>query len=356
MAVPRRIVHYDFADLYYSSFFVSGFLANAGALKYRFEFSKELPPELAFVFENPMFLRRYLLFQAQLDAETFYFCIDTEDPTGVVSSGDRGRLGLLDVTKYCFKVNYSRRRVDSDPALAPHASKILPAAPFFPVATAAMRCRVPRLTPYPPALWTHRDVLDRVKASVNTPTPRQLLALRARPKTHDVFFVSSYYSGDRAAATMDFRYEIMRALRAESGIHSICGFARDGLPRRYADLEVPKLPFARYLRHLAAARVGVYVRGLHECVSFKFSELLALGLPIVGQRLANDVDAVLRNGRLMDQLSFETPGEIVARIGELLERPEERAELAAENRSLFDSYLNPKAVTARLLLELGFSD
>jgi hypothetical protein len=262
---------------------------------------------------------------------------------------------LLDVVKYYFKVNFSQHLVDNDPGLNAYASKILPAAPFFPVATQALRFRLPRLRPYPAASWGAQDVLLRFKGNVRMRSLQQLLKLRQCTKTHDVFFVSRYYAQAHHAPWMEFRYEIMREIRQQAGIHSVCGFVGGSdLPRKFADLRMPKLSFARYMRCLAAAKMAVYVRGLHDCVSFKFSESLALGLPIVGQSVANDVEVVLRSGQLREQLRFDTPTDIAARVGELLANDEELARLGAESVRLFDAHLSPEVVTRRMLDDIGF--
>jgi Glycosyl transferases group 1 len=361
MPVSREIVHYDLANIYYSSFFITGFSANAARLRYRFQFAKDVPAILTHAFgdeERLGNLRFILLFQARLGPESFYFCIDTRDSADVLPRGEGLRhLPLLDVVKYYFKVNFSQRLVDSDPDLSAYASKILPAAPFFPVATQAMRLRLPRLTPYPAALWGPEDVLLRFKGNTRMRPPQHVLKLRQCTKTHDVFFVSTYYPEANHAPWMEFRYETMREIRRQAGIRSICGFVSNSdLPGKFADLRLRKLPFARYMRSLAAAKIAVYVRGLHDCVSFKFSEFLALGLPIVGQSVVNDVEVILRSGQLREQLRFDTPKEIVERVGQLLANDAERAALAAENMRLFDSHLSPEVVTRRILDDLGFCD
>lgn len=359
MPVSRKIVHFDLASIYYSSFFITGFSANAARLRYRFQFSKDPPATLTNAFvdqESLKDLRFILLFQAQLGSESFYFCIDTRDSADVLRGGEgRRHPPLLDVVKYYFKVNFSKHLVDNDPCLKAYASKILPAGPFFPVATQAMRFRLPRITPCPAALWGPKDALLRFKGNVRMRTPQQLLRLRQCAKTHDVFFVSTYYAEPHHAPWMESRYEIMRALRRQAGIQSICGFVDDSdLPGKFADLRMRRLPFARYMRTLAAAKVGVYTRGLHDCISFKFSEFLALGLPIVGQSVANDVEVVFRSSALREQLQSNTAMEIVARVGELLADEEERARLSAENTTLYDAHLSPEAVTQRILEDLGF--
>ena len=269
--------------------------------------------------------------------------------------GARGRVPLLDVVRSYFKVNYSRDAVDAVPDLSSYAGRILPAAPFFPVATHAMRLRLPRLTPYPAAMWGPRDVLLRFKGNVRMRPLQQITDLRKSRKTHDVFLMSAYYPEPIHAPWMEFRYETMRAIRQLKGVRGVCGFVgRSRLPGRFADLQIQKLPFARYMSTLAAAKVAVYVRGLHDCISFKFSEFLALGLPIAGQSVANDVEVVDRSERLAHQLRFDTPAEIAARIAQLLAHDEERAELAAENMRLFDAHLRPEVVTGRMIEQLGF--
>ena len=361
MPVSRKIVHYDLANIYYSSFFITGFFANAARLNYRFLFAKNVPAILTDALvdhERLKNLRFILLFQAQLGSESFYFCIDTRDSADVLPrGGGRRHLPLLDVVKYYFKVNFSQDLVDNDPDLSPYASKILPTAPFFHVAKHAMRLRLPRLTPYPAALWGPEDVLLRFKGNVRMRPPQQVLKLRQCRKTHDVFFVSTYYAEANHAPWMEFRYETMREIRRQAGIHSICGFVGDSsLPGKFADVQVRRLPFARYMHALAAARIAVYVRGLNDCVSFKFSEFLALGLPIVGQSVANDVEVVRRSGQLRRQFGFDTPNQIAERVGQLLGNDEERAELSTENTRLFDAHLSPEAVTRRILGDLGFCD
>ena len=103
------------------------------------------------------------------------------------------------------------------------------------------------------------------------------------------------------------------------------------------------------MKNLARARVGIYVRGTHNCISFKLGELLALGLPIVGQPIANNRKIFYADSEWSKQFRFETVDEIITEVRRLLKSPSELTKLGEMNRRIFDNQFAPKAVVADIL-------
>ena len=117
----------------------------------------------------------------------------------------------------------------------------------------------------------------------------EIRQLRNSQKDLDIFFVVTFYNQEKHSAYNEFRYQIMKEIREDRNIRSVVGVvSHEKLPSKYAEFQVEPYSLREYLSRIAKARVAIYVRGLHDCLSFKFGQLLSLGMPIVGQRIRNN--------------------------------------------------------------------
>ena len=167
MRCNNQIVHYDFNNLNYSSYFLTGFHHNTETFPYKFVVSKTIPPLLC---DQTMgdkwkeILFSICLFKARLADEEFYFCIDTRDSCEANPNRGTGyHLPLLKKVKYYFKVNYNIDAINSDPNLAESANKIIPSLPFFPIKCPNLLRYFPITIPCSTVAWTMRDAGRRVK-------------------------------------------------------------------------------------------------------------------------------------------------------------------------------------------------
>ena len=203
--------------------------------------------------------------------------------------------------------------------------------------------------------WDLRSALRAVPDTARVPRLETLKKLRGTRESLDVFFVTSYYPGPNHAPAMEFRYRLMQELDGR-GLRdsSVYGFAsRKEIPQPFGRYSMPWFSLSEYLRTVARSRLAVYVRGLWHCVSFKFGEYLALGMPVVGQSLANNVDGLADLPHFDEQFAFDEPREIALQAGALLRQRERRTALAESNARVFDTVLSPETVTADALDVLG---
>ena len=331
-----KITYYDLTSLDYSSFFLTGLLQNRKDFGYKLIISKKVPSILhdpAIDVEWVKILFSICLFKVELSNKEFYFCIDTRDSYKAAKDEGLGyHMPVLSKVRYYFKVNYRDEVIESDPNLKVYASKIIPIGPFF-----AIR---------PPVLLRF---LPKIRHLRRFPSLEEIRNLRNVKKDLDIFFVVNFW-GDRHAADNEFRYQIMKEVKRFPSVVSVTGFVTDGkLPERFAEFRCKQYSLKDFLRNVARAKVAIYVRGLHECLSFKLGQLLALGMPIVGQTIANNKRLLYSNEHFASQFAFDDPKEIVQEAVKLLSEPERMQMLGHANARTFDAKFTPQAVTAGTL-------
>ena len=361
--VKNRITFYDFANLLYSGYFIVGFDQDAQATGYNFVV-RHTPPDLlrssAMTGRWRQLLFSICIFKAEVGGEPFFFCIDTRDSAHPSEREGLGfHLPLLERVKLYFKVNYNEGVISSEPALAAYADKIVPVPLFFPARPrAAMLARLfPRLTPAVEASWSAADVLMRLKTLRYLVSARELVRLRTAKKDLDVFFVVNHYGGAAHAASNEFRHELMSELRSRGEIRSITGFASDRwLPDKYVPMRTAVASARTYLTRVARSRVAIYVRGMYQCHSFKLGELLAMGMPMVGQPLRNNAASLYSNSSLEEQLAFEEPREIVRTVLKVLRQPETLERWGRSNARTYDQFLTPSHVVSDIVARLSRAD
>jgi len=342
-----RITLYDFNDLLYSSFYLSGFAQCAPSIDFRVS---HVTPPLPGISAGTAW-KHILLFHCELPGENFYFCIDTRDSARAGDEHGRGYdLGLLEKVKFYGKVNYRAAAIAEDPRLAPFAGTILPVLPFFPVRA----WQLPRYMPEGTMGWTSEDTLRRFKQLREIPALEDMVAMRALDEDIDIFFVVTFSGKPEHTAEDEYRYRVLRAIQENRDVRSVVGFVgKAKMPEKFSSLRVKRYDLKGYLSRVARSRVAIYVRGLHDCISFKFGQLLALGKPVAGQVILNNVENVGGFEGFDEQFGLEEPEEIAERAFALLGDPERRTRLAQTNAATFDSRFTPVAVVSEILRDIG---
>lgn len=337
-----KITFYDLASLDYSSFFLTGFLQNRKDFGYKLVISRKIPSGLHGVSmdnEWAKILFSICLFKVELSNREFYFCIDTRDSCKAGKNEGLGyHMPMLMKVAYYFKVNYRDDAIQSDSNLKAHASKIIPIGPFFPV-------KLPFLLRFLPRIKQLKNLLI-------LPSLEEIRSLRNVEKDLDIFFVVRFWSGNRHYDDNELRYQIMKEIKNFQSVVSIVGFVADAdgeLPKGFAEFRCKRYSLSDYLRNLARAKVALYVRGLHECLSFKLGQFLALGMPIMGQTISNNKKLLYSNEQFASQFAFDDPKQIVQEAVKLLSEPERMRILACANARTFDEKFTPQAVTAGML-------
>ena len=351
MSRSVEITYYDFSDLNFSSFFLAGFHQCADEKKCVFSISKQVPPILNELLESEKWkdiLFAIPIFRVRDSRQEYYFCIDTRDSNGNLESGKGYHLPLLQRVKFYFKVNYNAEVVNREPALKAYADRIIPAPPFFPIQVPMLWAHLPRFMPSDLMSWTFVNVISRMQHLTAFPSLLELKSLRNQRKTRDVFLMLGYYKNH--PTHNEFRLELMKRIREHKHINAYMGFADKYLPNEYKEFQIMhKISLRKYLHEMAKSRVALYVRGMHDCFSFKFGQVLAMGMPIVGQPLRNNSSALMDNAHFDRQFIFEEPRDIVERLAGLLDNPDEMAMLGSANAVTFDSNYMPEKVASTLL-------
>jgi hypothetical protein len=140
-------------------------------------------------------------------------------------------------------------------------------------------------------------------------------------------------------------------LRREFGERVLAGFAHSDLAmRRYPDLLVadPLVSHKRcYLAAVRQAAVCVTTTGLHGSIGWKLGEYVALGKPIVSERIEHRVPGDFCAGK--NYLSFSSDDECIAMVDALLADPARRTAMAAHNRAYYQAHLRPDQLVLNTL-------
>lgn len=356
--MKRKIIYYDFADIRYSSFFLNGLFENQRQFGYKMAISKSPPKMLKADNMVEKQWRQLLfsicLFNVKLGSDEFSFCIDTRDGCRTGQNYGMGyHIPLLEKVRYYFKINYNDMEINNDPLLRRWREKIIAAYPFFPVKTQDMIRFLPRPVPSAVMAWNLKDARFRLRVIKNLLSLNQITQLRNVNRDIDIFFVVGYYNNPAHREHIEFRYQVIKEIRKYPKLVSVTGFAFDGtIPTKFSPFRCGRYTLPNYLTNLARAKVAIYVRGLHNCLSFKLGQFLALGKPIVGQKIINNEKLLYTNNCFKEQFAFDEPKELVAGAVDLLGRPEKLESLSAQNAKTFDTHFTPTAVTAEMLKQI----
>ncbi|NWF90107.1 MAG: hypothetical protein HXY50_11690 [Ignavibacteriaceae bacterium] len=350
------ITYYDFADLNYASYFLVGIYENQTKFNFKFLVKKSIPPFLKEI--DPKndwtdILFSICIFEVTRENESFYFCIDTRDSnTSDINLGKGFHLPLLQSVKYYFKVNYNKSVINKEIDVIKHSQKIIPAWPFFPIKFTQPFLYRPRLIPSKDIHWTYFDLRKRIKFILRNLTLREIIDMRNSKKERDIFFVTNFYEGELHRADNEYRYKLIYELKKKSKLNSISGFIGQNLPAKFKEFELPPFRIGDYLNELAKSKIGIYVRGLLNCISFKFGQYLALGLPIVGQQILNNKENLMQYENFYLQFAYNEPKEIIEKAIELVQKPEMINTIGHSNAELFDKFFHPKKTVEKILIHL----
>ncbi len=143
-----------------------------------------------------------------------------------------------------------------------------------------------------------------------------------RAKVRDFTFLVAYYPRPHHAHDNEFRLELIRKLREDRSLSGIAAFAsHHPIPAPYSAYAADFISVRRLLDMYATSRVGVYVRGMHDCLSLKLGQYLALGLPIAGQSISLDNRFARAIPNFDSQFSGATPDDIVRNVRAASRRP-----------------------------------
>jgi hypothetical protein len=181
----------------------------------------------------------------------------------------------------------------------------------------------------------------------------ELRQLRQTPKDIDVFFAVAYYQKQSHSSIAEARREIVERLIDHPQINAFAGLvSHEPLPSKLARLQIDRFDERTYLTNIARSKMAIYVRGPHECHSFKLGELLAMAKPIVGQTILNNPEELYAYPHFSEQYAFDNPQQIVDQVANLLEQPTKVEELARSNGQVFDTHMTPAAVMERVLKQI----
>jgi hypothetical protein len=345
----NRIVYYDFSDINCSSFFLNGLFKNQREYNYRLVVSKRTPEFMLGTASDEEWQKNLFsisLFKADFGGGEFFFCIDTHDS----ALREKGyNIPLLKRVNFYFKANFNATIIENDSVLRDLAHKIYPTTPFCPLRFPGSWKFIPRLRPNPDTGWSFQNVKTRIKQLLTLQSLDQFRARRLDKKKIDVLFVMTYYANQHPK-TNDMRLQIVSALIDNPRISAVAGLiCNEGLPEELARLRIKRFNKQAYLEHLASSKLVIYVRGPHDCLSFKLAEYLALGQPIVGQKIVNNTQALNAYPHFGEQFAYEDAESILAQIENLLQHPEKLEVLAKSNAEVFDMQLTPKAAVSKIL-------
>ena len=341
----RSVVHYGLCSLAYSSYVLLGLeeLAADGVID--LSVSRRVPGDLRAVCAGHPHMQMTPVFDA-VDvggAGRVRFCVDNHDKPDVVQTG------LLESVDHYFKLNHDPEvldRLDLGPADRKKIASF--GAPIFPLRLDPWRHR-PRFRPVDDLAWGFRDALRRVRHLQRLTRFDELIELRSSPKTVDVVFVNRIYSQPNHKPINDFRYEVGHRLATHADINAVVGFIGPGVSGKFERYAMTEDRPEDHVRQLASSRIGVYVWGTHRCLSFKFGELLGLGVPVVGQTIPQDREHFASLGRLDEQFAHDDPQELVDAVTATLGDEALMRELARSNREVFDETLAPRPSAQRIV-------
>jgi len=349
-ASDDRIVYFDFSNLHFTGFYLNGLIDGQKRLNFRFSVSRRAPAAVRDALMAPKWLGlRFAMaaFEATTQGRRSLCVIDAHDANRLDSEGAQFgyHLPLLEAADWYFKANFDPLAVQRDPILARHAAKILPITPFIPLRPTQRYRYAPRLLPSSRDAWRTDDCRGRLRILRSPITLDRIRSARGRTKDIDVFFLTSYRRGERHQAATAMRCKLLESLAALGLPNTLLGFADDSdLPARAAAFRQPRLPLSEHLGQLGRARIVIYTRGLHDCISSKLSLALGVGATVVGQPVINQPELFRPQEMLARQLAFETPQAIVTRVKELLADPAQTAELSRFNKTFFDDWLTTSSV------------
>ncbi|MDH3296040.1 MAG: hypothetical protein OER95_17115 [Acidimicrobiia bacterium] len=343
MPTTRAVVHYGLCGLAYSSYVLQGLeeLADEGEIELIIK--RSVPADLQAVTAGHPHMQMTPLFEATEGSTRVRFCVDNHDKADFIHPG------LIANIDHYFKLNHDPEQLDQLDLTVAERAKIKPfRGPISPVGLSPIRHR-PALKVVPAVAWGARDIVRRYRQLRKLLPLTDITALRSEAKSHDVNFVNRIYREPHHKPINDFRYEVGHRLATHPDINAKVGFIGPGVTGKFERYAVEETAPRDHLQQLAASRVGIYVWGTHRCLSFKLCELLALGLPVVGQTIPQDRNNLATLPNLSEQFAFDDPQELVDAVAKALTDEARLVELARSNIELFDHTLAPRPSARRII-------
>jgi hypothetical protein len=348
------VTYYDFSDLRFVSLFINGLLANEKERGYRFEISRGLPPEFEDLDPAANLITGMIpvsLYRVN-GRDPFLFCIDGDDKSGADEPLGEFFRPFLERCKYYFKVNYNADVIAQKEELKPFAAKIKPVPVVYPIAPLQPWRLRPKVTPINGRSWPLQASRRRIRYLRTFTSLDNYRRMRNRDRDIDVFCNFILYNQPKYKEMIARRRAVVDGLNQFDQFNIVAGYAcSDNLPCGPYESEL--MDQRTYLDLNSRSRVGVYVRGNHDCLAFKFGELMAMGKPIVGETLFNNQENMYAYDRFDEQFAFDDPQELVARVIYLLEHPAELQELREINTATFENHFAPKPLVKNILDQIG---
>jgi len=333
-----ELIIYDLNDLKYSAYYIIGFIQFSKRSDISVRITSTLPEILKETERRndcPAINPFTVIIRVTYNLKTFFIAIDTADRNDALTLN----WPVLEKVKYYFKVNYNLEALQLSDKPKIHLKKILPCLPFFPLKPSYIIPVIPSIlhlktSMYNPYKWYKFFRRNKYLKFYQN--------LRSMKTEYDVYMELYYYDQANAKVCNEERLEVIRRLREDKSINAKVGFIeREKLPPEYAKYQVKKSSKTTYIQNLAKSNIFIYMRGLHNCISFKFGELMSIGRPIVGQPLANNRQELLSYPNMEVQFSYESPVEMLQQIKTLINDENLRDKLAKSNVNTFEKYLSP---------------
>lgn len=348
-----KITYYDFTNIIYSGLFVAGFQDCEDEYGYTFKVSNKVPPEFEDL--NPIewleyTLQPYSIFRYEGN-ESFIFCIDAGDLNGSEETGGYFE-PFLDRSRYFFKVNYNPEVIAQTDRLKRYSTKIKPVPVVYPIAVNRpwqLRPRIGR-----PG-WTLGAIKRRTKDLLKTVTLSKYRKLREINKDLDLFFITTLYDNpiheeenEKRRVLVDLMNDKMD--KYEIFAKYICLGNDSGAACRPNETEV--MHHRDVLINYARSRIGIYIRGLDGCLSYKFGEMMALGKPMVGETILNNKVNMYSYDHFEEQFAFDDPEELIEGAIYLLEHSDYLEELERFNVETYENHFTPIPVANYILNQM----
>lgn len=338
----KRITHYGITDLAYCGFLLVGFHAEARAGRIDFDVTRHLPDDLRTAAGGAENMQMISMFEAVDGGERFRFCVDNHDKSEYVHPD------LVRLVDFYFKGNHNPEAIaalDLDPGLR---DKIRPlGAPFAPLQVPWWVHR-PRLRELPEVGWDRRAMARRIRQLRRLPTLDYLRSLRSSEKTHDVSFVIRLYRQQHHSPINEFRSEVGRLLAASPDIDARVTFISSS-SSVWQKMKPTAVRPREHLARLSNSRLGIYVWGAHQCLSFKLFEQLAIGLPVIGQSIPQDRANLAGLKGFDEQFLHDEPAALVEAAAVAVNDESWLAARAESNAAVFDEFLAPEVVAGNMI-------
>jgi hypothetical protein len=351
----NKITYYDFTNIIYSGLFINGFLKNEDEYDYRFVVSNQMPPEFEDLNQDVLHYTQqpYSILRYE-GKEQFLFCIDAGDMNGSESTVEY-YAPYLERCQYFFKVNYNADVIAQTDLLNRYASKIKPVPIVYPIALSRPWLLRPR---FGGPGWSLAAIKRRSKDLLKTVRLNNYRKLRHIDEDLDLFFTISLYKDPMYEEVNQKRRILVDLINDKMKKYNILAGYICLDNESSADCGPNQIQAMRHsdvLRHYARSRVGLYVRGLHGCLSYKFGELMALGTPIAGETILNNRANMYTYDHFEEQFAYDDPEELVDRTVYLLEHPRYLEELKRANIETFENHFTPKPVVKSILDQMDLS-